>query len=204
MSPFWRREEGAVQYLPSSSSVSTTQTSSIKIIRWVYMELRKVKKAACVLGSIYFLQGCVAALPVAMAGMYALQGFTVFKTVQMAGGGDVIALTAHVCKASNKEAAAVLAEYVAKQTPATPAPKQEAPSKGQNATLEPLDYLETAHDLLDELGIPENVAEAVGIGYAPKGIMRGTVAIPIRLPSGALIGYVGITEAKTPKAWRLP
>lgn len=29
-------------------------------------------------------------------------------------------------------------------------------------------------------------AEALGIGYAPKGMMKGYVAIPIRLPTGEL------------------
>jgi hypothetical protein len=29
---------------------------------------------------------------------------------------------------------------------------------------------------------------ALGIGYAPKGMMKGYVAIPIRLPTGGLTG----------------
>jgi hypothetical protein len=35
--------------------------------------------------------------------------------------------------------------------------------------------------------------------YAPKGMMKGYVAIPIRLPTG----YIGITEAKLPKEFHL-
>jgi len=38
-------------------------------------------------------------------------------------------------------------------------------------------------------------AQALGIGYAPKGMMKGYVAIPIRLPTGELTGYIGITES---------
>lgn len=51
----------------------------------------KIRIAACMtpVAAAFLLQGCVAALPVAMAGMYALQGFTVFKSFQMAGGGEV-------------------------------------------------------------------------------------------------------------------
>jgi len=47
------------------------------------------------------------------------------------------------------------------------------------------------------------IAEALGIGYAPKGMMKGYVAIPIRLPTGELTGYIEITEAKLPKEFHL-
>jgi len=40
-------------------------------------------------------------------------------------------------------------------------------------------------------------------GYAPKGMMKGYVAIPIRLPTGELTGYIGITEGKVPKEFHL-
>jgi hypothetical protein len=50
-------------------------------------------------------------------------------------------------------------------------------------------------------GCPKS--EALGIGYAPKGMMKGYVAIPIRLPTGELTGYIGITEAKLPKEFHL-
>ena len=41
---------------------------------------------------------------------------------------------------------------------------------------------------VEPLGIPPDSAEALGIGYAPKGMMKGYVAIPIRLPTGGLTG----------------
>jgi hypothetical protein len=41
------------------------------------------------------------------------------------------------------------------------------------------------------------------LGYAPKGMMKGYVAIPIRLPTGGLTGYIGVTEAKLPKEFHL-
>ena len=40
-------------------------------------------------------------------------------------------------------------------------------------------------------------------GYAPKGMMKGYVVNPIRLPTGELTGYIGITEAKLPKEFHL-
>jgi hypothetical protein len=45
---------------------------------------------------------------------------------------------------------------------------------------------------------------ALGIGYASKGLMKGYVAIPIRLPTGELTGYIGISEAKLPKSSTFP
>jgi hypothetical protein len=36
---------------------------------------------------------------------------------------------------------------------------------------------------------------------ANRGIMRGHVAVPIRLQDGTLAGYIGITEAKLPPRW---
>ena len=44
---------------------------------------------------------------------------------------------------------------------------------------------------------------ASGIGYAPKGMIKGYVAIPIRLPTGELTGYIGTTERKLPKEFLL-
>src|ERR1019366_8709017 len=51
--------------------------------------------------------------------------------------------------------------------------------------------------------LSQETAEALGIGYAPKGMMKGYVAIPIRLPTGELTGYIGITEDKVPKEFHL-
>ena len=48
-----------------------------------------------------------------------------------------------------------------------------------------------------------DVLSPVRDGYAPKGMMKGYVAIPIRLPTGELTGYIGITEAKLPKEFHL-
>jgi hypothetical protein len=36
----------------------------------------------------------------------------------------------------------------------------------------------------------------LGIGFANKGLMRGTVVVPIRAEDGTLVGYIGATEAR--------
>jgi hypothetical protein len=71
----------------------------------------------------------------------------------------------------------------------------------ERAGFAPLDYLEPSHEAVEAVGFDPIVAEALGIGYAPKGMLRGTVAVPVRLPDGSLAGYIGITEAKLPTKW---
>ena len=50
-------------------------------------------------------------------------------------------------------------------------------------------------------GFTAGDARPLGIGYCLKA-MRGLVAIPVRLPTGELADYVGVTEAKLPPHWR--
>jgi GAF domain-containing protein len=57
--------------------------------------------------------------------------------------------------------------------------------------------------MVQGLGLNTATASQLGIGYAPKGLMRGTVAVPIRLPDGKLVGYIGVTDAKLPPQWRI-
>ena len=67
----------------------------------------------------------------------------------------------------------------------------------------PLDYLEPDHITVEALGLSQHTAEMLGIGYAPKGMTKGYVAIPFRRPTGDLTGYIGVTEAKLPKEFHL-
>jgi DNA primase len=75
-----------------------------------------------------------------------------------------------------------------------------APTSG----FPPLDYLDAEHPAVEAAGFNQTDARALGIGYAPKGIMRGTVAVPIRNEEGTLLGYIGVTEAKCPPKGLLP
>lgn len=109
-------------------------------------------------------------------------------------GGDVIALVAHVMGIGVKEAAQWLAGPTsAKEKTA----KGESPSEG----FKPLDYLQHDHEAVIALGIEPDDAERIGCGYAPRGMMKGTVAFPIRSTSGKLLGYMGVTDAKLPTKW---
>jgi hypothetical protein len=113
-----------------------------------------------------------------------------------------------------KDAAQALAEHVGMTRNSSPRnstssrnivpePESAAGEEGRK-TLAPLSYLDFDHPALAEVGFDPRDAQKLGIGFAPKGIMRGTVAVPVRLSDGTLVGYLGITEARLPKAWQWP
>ena len=115
-------------------------------------------------------------------------------------GGDVLALVEVVNECSTKEAAQFLAgDTVPPERRTTRQSKESAAERG----FRPLDYLEPDHPAVEALGMEAEAAEALGVGYAPRGVLRGTVAVPIRLEDGTLSGYIGITEAKLPPKWNL-
>ena len=100
-------------------------------------------------------------------------------------GGDVIQLAAHIRGVSVKEAA----EWLLK-------PEQEQPVNVQPGGLKPLDYLDPTHEKVLAI-VSEETARFVGMGWASKGVMRGTVAVPIHDIDGKLTAYVGIEEDGT-------
>lgn len=107
-------------------------------------------------------------------------------------GGDQIKLWELVRNLNFKDACAeMLGEEMLAQEP------QETNG------LEPLDYLLHEDPAVQCVGFEASDAKAIGIGYAKKGLMKGTVAVPIRLSDGKLVGYIGITEATLPKSFRL-
>ena len=118
-------------------------------------------------------------------------------------GGDAIALAAHIRGETMKQAANWI---VGDQTPPSGEEKtdtvpNERKGNEERRLLKPLPYLEADHEALKPLGIsPETLAE-FGAGYAPKGIMRGRLAIPIRDWEGELIAYCGqaVSAEQSPK-----
>lgn len=111
-------------------------------------------------------------------------------------GGDVIALAAHVKGISMKEAAAFLAASFDKTEhvePVSTVPSNSSPKKEKagQPRLNPLTYLQAEHPQLQALGTSKEAAEHFGAGYAPKGIMRGRLAIPIHDSDGQLLAYCG-------------
>lgn len=113
-------------------------------------------------------------------------------------GGDVLALVQLVQDCDVKEAAKFLAGI-------KPLEKAERPSpeRGAERGFRPLAYLEPEHPAVEALGMEADDAATLGIGYAPRGTLRGMVAVPIRTDDGTLAGYIGITEAKMPPKWQI-
>lgn len=94
-------------------------------------------------------------------------------------GGDQIELVARVRQVPTKDAARLIAEHFA------------APQKPRDA-LEPLDHLDPTHEAVTAFGIPPAMAASLGIGYAKRGVLRGSVGFPIRTSTGELLGYIGV------------
>lgn len=108
-------------------------------------------------------------------------------------GGDCIALAAHIRNCSMRDAALFIHEHVRAEgndVDITEA-SEATPGTASTSPLQPLTYLLFEHETVQALGIDAKTAEALGIGYAKKGIMRGRVAIPLRTHEGMLIGYCG-------------
>jgi DNA primase len=110
-------------------------------------------------------------------------------------GGDVIALVSFVRGISPKEAA----QFLAGNTEPEKKPSTPEPERGFKA----LEYLEPNHEAVLALGFDPADAQKLGVGYAPRGVLRGTVAVPVRLADGTLAGYIGLIDAKLPPKWSI-
>ena len=112
-------------------------------------------------------------------------------------GGDIIALVSKAKGLSAKEAAEAIARQFGAAQKATVPDRSPQPKEQEKGALKPLDYLQADHETVRALGLSEETAEAFAMGYAPKGILRGRVAVPIRDRAGILLAYCGI--ATTPE-----
>lgn len=115
-------------------------------------------------------------------------------------GGDQIALAQHVLELPAKEAAHELAERAGltrdSTGTSTSTVRRTVPeSEGEGGSkLSPLSYLEHDSDAVVALGLDPKFCERHGIGYAPRGVVRGSVAIPFRDENGVLLGYLGVQD----------
>lgn len=119
-------------------------------------------------------------------------------------GGDVIALTAHIKDCSAKDAAQFLAGGNCTSTTTSTRNSKLVPesvSGDETKKFAPLAYLEPAHMAVDALGFCTDFSAKHGIGYAPRGTMKGYVLIPFRDDLGNLLGYVGVQECKLPASF---
>jgi DNA primase len=122
-------------------------------------------------------------------------------------GGDQIALCSHVREVPVKDAARAIAEHYGtvplpaarnstipgnSTSPSDTVPQGQAVQERPREALRPLDYLQPEHEAVQALGVSPEACTAFGSGYAPKGILRGRLAIPIHDHTGQkLLAYVG-------------
>lgn len=125
-------------------------------------------------------------------------------------GGDRLALYAHVRDVGQYAAVKEIAERFCPDLlgdKPKPVPEEKDEKRGEaERGFQPLPYLQPDHDAVGALGFSPDVAEALGIGFAPRGVHRGRVAIPLRQADGALAGYLSIevdTSVKLPPKWHL-
>lgn len=113
-------------------------------------------------------------------------------------GGDMLTLVARVKNFSVREAAEFVAERMGMTglrpgaDATVPRDSSPQPLSGKEG-LKPLEYLQTSHEAVQSLGVTAETCERFGAGYAPKGIMRGRLAIPIHDRTGTLLAYCGRT-----------
>jgi DNA primase len=144
------------------------------------------------------------------AGLFNCTGSLEDKT-----GGDCIGLYAHIMQMRMYDAAKALAEKIGmlqsstvkstSNSDSTVGKKQATPPKNEKAGANPPTNLEniaarlqSEHEAVSAVGFDTEIAKELGIGYDPKGFLRGYVAIPIRTVDGELKGFIGIKEAKIP------
>jgi DNA primase len=113
-------------------------------------------------------------------------------------GGDLISLVAHVRDVGMRDAALAIADFCG-----TVAVTDERNSNRSHGTvpnsaggketqkLQPLAYLDAGPETVEALGLSPATCEHFDAGYAPKGILRGRLAIPIHDLNGELVAYCG-------------
>ena len=114
-------------------------------------------------------------------------------------GGDVIALVEHIRGTDMKDAAAFLDTQTNGQLHhpngsghSSPEERVKGDTNQGARVLKPLTYLEPEHELVQAHGLDAETCNLFGAGYAPKGILRGRLAIPIHdWRTGTLVAYCG-------------
>lgn len=111
-------------------------------------------------------------------------------------GGDVIWLASHIRAISQKGAAHLLHDAFGGTVPVTESSNIIGTStllanSAKEREMTPLSYLQADHERVVGLGVLPETAAHFACGHAPKGIMRGKLAIPIHDLDDRLIAYCG-------------
>lgn len=105
-------------------------------------------------------------------------------------GGNVLDLVVAYKGSSLRQAGVTLAEWFPEQRSA----RDGAPTPSDQAGNAPLTFelkLDHEHPFFAEQGITPPVVESFGVGYASRGLMKGTIAFPTHNATGDLVAYAG-------------
>lgn len=126
----------------------------------------------------------------------------VFYCFGAKSGGDRVALLAHV---RDSKPYAIFKE-LAERKPAAPVtvPEEKEGGSSPERGFRELPYIEPAHPSVQALGFPPEIADALGLGYAPRGHHKQRIAVPLRLADGRLVGYISLGgDVLLPPKWHL-
>jgi hypothetical protein len=118
-------------------------------------------------------------------------------------GGDLVQLVVHIRDCDHRTAGEFIEQNrgtvrtvpAASGTVPTVPQGRDGTEKDPEKILQPLPYLEPGHETVAKLGIGEDLARTLALGYAPKGTMRGRVLVPCHDRGGVLRAYCGIAPA---------
>lgn len=121
-------------------------------------------------------------------------------------GGDRVGLYAHAKGlkqyAAFKELQGTAPVTVPEEKQETVSEKEEGSSKERG--FRELPYLEPTHPAVEAMGFSPDTAQALGIGYAPRGHHKQRIAVPLRLADGRLVGYISLGgDVLLPPKWHL-
>lgn len=132
-------------------------------------------------------------------------------------GGSCLDLVCHITGLELREAGQFLngspsptQREEREQEPSAQKPSAARTEKSQPAPthFDPEEYASklSYSDEVKALGISEDDAQKLGIGYATKGLMRGRVCFTIRNSDGSVAGFAGYNEEglKLPSKWLSP
>jgi DNA primase len=127
-------------------------------------------------------------------------------------GGDLISLWGHIEKCSPADSGRQIADTFGVgnsapvktsapvHSPKATAPPEQKREPTRQTSFDPNDYLSklTYSEEVAALGISEEDAQALGIGFVNTGLHRGRIAIALRWPTGEIAGF-GSVEGGTIK-----
>ncbi len=108
--------------------------------------------------------------------------------------GDVIALVkAYEGHKGMYDAAARLVDVFNLEFKKRTVPKKKVDKETKK--LSPLLHLIHDHEVVNAFGLEPDEAEKLGIGWSTKGLTKNSVAVPLRLEDGTLVGYLSVSRA---------